>query len=165
MMRALLPFFLCMRVRAETDYRGVKIDWDALPTATHRPRMTRPSTVLVTGGAGFLGSFVVERLRRRGCEPFVPRSADYDLRLTQQWILSPEAELEWHSKDDVEREIGSGFSEFELGLRLRYEIRRGFAPYLGVNWERKLGDTADIARDNGEDTSEFQVVLGVRAWF
>ena len=92
-------------------------------------------------------------------------SADYDLRLTQQWILSPEAEVEWHSKDDEEREIGSGFSEFELGLRLRYEIRREFAPYLGVNWERKLGDTADIARDNGEDTSEFQVVLGIRAWF
>jgi GDP-L-fucose synthase len=35
--------------------------------------------VVVTGGAGFLGSFVVEKLRARGCEPFVPRSADYDL--------------------------------------------------------------------------------------
>ena len=53
----------------------------------------------------------------------------------------------------------------ELGLRLRYEIRREFAPYIGVNWTRKFGKTADFARDEGEDTSDFQFVAGIRAWF
>jgi len=61
--------------------------------------------------------------------------------------------------------IGSGFSDLELGLRLRYEIKREFAPYVGVSWERKLGRTADFAHADGEGTGGFAFVAGVRAWF
>ena len=58
-----------------------------------------------------------------------------------------------------------GLSDLELGLRLRYEIRREFAPYIGVNWTRKFGNTADFARAEGEDTNDVQIVAGVRVWF
>ena len=61
--------------------------------------------------------------------------------------------------------IGAGPSDIELGLRLRYEIAREFAPYVGVNWERKLGDTADYARAAGDKPSATSLVIGLRAWF
>lgn len=92
-------------------------------------------------------------------------AAEYELMLTQQWVLSPEAEVNFYTKDDDEREIGSGLSDTQLGLRLRYEIKREFAPYVGVNWTRKYGGTADHARDEGEDTNDVQFVAGIRAWF
>lgn len=92
-------------------------------------------------------------------------SAEYDLLITQRLILQPELELRAFGKDDPENGIGSGFSDLELGLRLRYEIRREVAPYLGLHWERKFGHTADLARDAGEDSDELSVVAGLRVWF
>lgn len=53
----------------------------------------------------------------------------------------------------------------ETGLRLRYEIAREFAPYLGVGYEAKIGQTADIAKAAGEDPDGLAMLLGVRAWF
>ncbi len=70
-----------------------------------------------------------------------------------------------YGKNDADTETGSGLSDAEFGLRLRYEIRREFAPYIGVNWYKKYGNTADFARDDGESVSESSVVIGVRAWF
>ena len=89
----------------------------------------------------------------------------YDLRLTQRWILQPRAEMNVYAEDIPELGVGSGVSNIELGLRLRYEIRREFAPYIGVNFDRKLGGTADFARAAGEDAQSVNFVLGVRAWF
>jgi copper resistance protein B len=91
--------------------------------------------------------------------------ADYDLLLTQRLILQPAAEISIHGKDDEARDIGSGLSEVELGLRLRYEFRREFAPYVGIAWHRKYGDTADLAEKAGEETEEAQLVLGFRFWY
>lgn len=91
--------------------------------------------------------------------------AEYELMFTQQWVLAPEIEVNLYAEDDEARGIGSGLSDLELGLRLRYEIRREFAPYIGLNWERKFGQTADFAREEGEDDDDLQVVLGIRAWF
>ena len=65
--------------------------------------------------------------------------AEYEWMLTQRWVLSPEVEVNLHSKNDEETGTGSGLSDLELGLRLRYEIRREFAPYIGVNWVKKRG--------------------------
>lgn len=90
---------------------------------------------------------------------------EYEIMFTQKLILSPEIEVNIYGKDDPELERGSGLSDMELGLRLRYEIRREFAPYIGVNWTKLFGDTADFARDEGEDTSDVQFVAGIRAWF
>ncbi len=91
--------------------------------------------------------------------------AEYDLLLTQRLVLQPAAELNIAFSDDQEIGVGSGLSSAELGLRLRYELHRKFAPYVGVNWEKKFGDTADFARDDGEDTESTTFLLGVSAWF
>ena len=90
--------------------------------------------------------------------------AEYELLFTQRVILQPEFELNAYGKDDPERHVGAGFSELQLGFRLRYEIRREFAPYLGVAWLRSLGKTADLMRGAGEEPSVFQVVAGIRFW-
>jgi len=89
----------------------------------------------------------------------------YDQRITQRLILQPRAEFNFAASNDRETGIGSGLSNAELGLRLRYEIRREFAPYIGVTYDRKFGKTADYARAAGEDVEDTRLVLGVRAWF
>ena len=91
--------------------------------------------------------------------------AEYELLLTQRLILQPEAEANLYGKSDRERGLGSGLSDVEAALRLRYEIRREFAPYVGVVWSRRFGDTADLARASGSDTNDLQVVAGFRIWF
>jgi copper resistance protein B len=90
---------------------------------------------------------------------------EYELLFTQRLILQPEFELNAYGKDDPERRIGAGFSDLQLGLRLRYELRREFAPYIGVAWLRSLGKTADLVRASGEDPSVLQIVAGIRFWF
>lgn len=92
-------------------------------------------------------------------------SAEYEMFLTQRLVLQPKLEVNLHGKDDEANGMGSGLSNTELGLRLRYEIRREFAPYVGVVWARLFGDTADLARDHGADDNEVQFVAGVRMWF
>lgn len=69
------------------------------------------------------------------------------------------------SSPTPDSEIGSGLSKGELGLRLRYEIRREFAPYIGVAYERAFGDTADFVRAHGEDAESTRFIVGLRAWF
>jgi len=91
--------------------------------------------------------------------------AEYELLLTQRLVLQPSFEVNLAAQDTKERGLGAGVNDIELGLRLRYEIRREFAPYIGVNWERKLGQTADIARDEGEDIEIPSFVAGIRLWF
>jgi copper resistance protein B len=92
-------------------------------------------------------------------------SAEYELLLTQRWILQPRAEMNLYGKDDVENGIGSGLSDVTVGLRLRYEVTRQFAPYIGVAWGGKFGQTADLAQAAGEKTRETSFVAGVRFWF
>lgn len=89
----------------------------------------------------------------------------YDLRLTNRLVLQPRAELNFAAQDTAATRTGSGLSNAELGLRLRYEIRREFAPYVGVSWDRKLGRTADYARADGDDVEATSLVVGVRAFF
>ena len=89
----------------------------------------------------------------------------YDLRLTNRLILQPRAELNFAAQDTRATRTGAGLSNAELGLRLRYEIRREFAPYIGVSWERKVGRTADYARALGDGVVDKSVVFGVRTFF
>jgi Uncharacterized protein involved in copper resistance len=91
--------------------------------------------------------------------------ADYELLFTQRLILQPEAEVNLYGKDDPQRRIGSGVSDVQFGLRLRYEFHRQFAPYIGVNWIRRVGTTADYARQYRQPVLDRQIVAGVRIWF
>lgn len=90
---------------------------------------------------------------------------DYDILLTNRLILQPTAEMNFYGKNDPQRGIGSGLANTEVGLQLRYEIVREFAPYIGVTWSRSYGKTADLASDEGEDTNEARFVAGIRMWF
>lgn len=91
--------------------------------------------------------------------------AERELLLTQRWVLSPELELLGYGQNDAARGQGSGLAGVEAGLRLRYEITREFAPYVGLTWERALGNTADLRLASGEHEEEVLWTVGLRAWF
>lgn len=91
--------------------------------------------------------------------------AEYELPITQRLVLQPRAEVSAYGKKDEANGIGSGLSEATVGVRLRYEFSRQFAPYVGVEWSRKFGQTADFARDEGERVRDTRLVAGVRLWF
>lgn len=89
----------------------------------------------------------------------------YDQRITQRLILQPRAEFNLSAQDMPAQRVGAGLTSAEIGLRLRYEIARRFAPYVGLSWEAKAGRTADYARADGEKPSALGLVAGVRFWF
>jgi copper resistance protein B len=96
--------------------------------------------------------------------------AEYDLRLTQYLILQPRLETDFSLQDIPALRIGAGLSTAEIGARLRYEFYPGsgaavIAPYIGVEYERAFGDTADFRRADGEDRGDLRLLLGVRTWF
>jgi len=91
--------------------------------------------------------------------------AEYDLLLTQRLILQPRIETNLAIQDAHKWGVGEGMNDIDLGLRLRYEIRREFAPYIGVSWNRKIGETATLARDEGENLDAVSFVAGIRMWF
>jgi copper resistance protein B len=91
--------------------------------------------------------------------------ASYDLLLGQRLILEPEVEIVVASEAIPEFGLGSGLTAGELGFRLRYEIRREFAPYVGWSWERAFGDTADLVEARGDDPTEGTFVVGLRWWY
>ena len=91
--------------------------------------------------------------------------AEYELLLTQKIILQPRFETTIYGKDDIERGLGSGLSDMTIGVRLRYEIKREFAPYIGIEWAGLFGDTADYARAAGQTDSDSRILAGLRFWF
>lgn len=90
--------------------------------------------------------------------------ASSDLRFTQKLVLRPEVEANIYGRSDPARGLGSGLSTLQTELRLRYEIRREFAPYIGVAWNRAFGETATLRRAASGKNDEVQFVLGVRVW-
>jgi copper resistance protein B len=120
----------------------------------------------VLGLEGLLAGFVRLAATAYVGEGFAGKvKVSYDQLITNRLILAPEAEINLYSQDDPARLIGSGLSDLDAGLRLRYEIARKFAPYIGVTWEQKFGETADLVRAAGEPVSNVRLTLGVRAWF
>jgi len=89
----------------------------------------------------------------------------YDLLITQRLILQPQIEMNLYTRDDPARHIGAGLAEIDAGLRLRYEITRKVAPYVGITYTGKFGRTADLARADGSPTNEIRFAFGIRAWF
>ncbi|MEO8927738.1 MAG: copper resistance protein B [Caulobacteraceae bacterium] len=109
--------------------------------------------VSATGYVGDAGRFAAKAM------------VSYDQLLTNRLIVGPEAEVNFYAKDDPARRIGSGLSDLDAGLRLRYEITRKFAPYIGVTFERKFGATADFVRAAGERSADVRFTTGLRTWF
>ena len=91
-------------------------------------------------------------------------SGEYELLITQRLILQPKIEFDLYGKDDPRNGLGSGLADSEIGLRLRYEFRREFAPYVGFFWIRRLGGSADFARAAGEAAGDGSFVAGLRVW-
>ena len=129
---------------------GPPRDWLALGVQGLAPYFFRIEATAYAGSAGRTAA----RLR-----------VQYELLFTQRLILQPQLELNAYGKDDPQRRIGAGVSDLQLALRLRYEIRREVAPYLGVAWVRRFGNTAALARAAGEDVGEVQILAGLRIWF
>ena len=91
--------------------------------------------------------------------------ASYDQRITQSLILQPRIEANVSFQDISAIGVGSGLTDFEAGLRLRYEIKQEIAPYIGVEWRKQTGATARFSRMVGEDPDTVSLVAGIRIWF
>ena len=87
-----------------------------------------------------------------------------DLRVTQRLVLRPDLEANLFGRSDPARRLGSGLSSAQIGVRLRYEFRREFAPYVGVAWNHGFGRTADLRRAATGSNDEIQWVVGLQAW-
>lgn len=148
--------------------RAIDPWWNLIAGVRHdiRPRPQRSyATIGIEGLAPYW--FEVEAqafLSDRG-DAHLRIEGSYDQRITQRLILQPAAELNIAAQDVPELGIGGGLSDVELGLRLRYELAREFAPYVGINWERRVGDSARFARAAGEGPSTTSLVMGLRFWF
>src|SRR5699024_7238957 len=90
-------------------------------------------------------------------------SAEHDMLITQKLILAPAVQTTLYGRNDPEVGIGAGLSSMGAGVRLRYEIVREFAPYIGVNWERSFRNTAAYAQAQGEKKQHTYVAVGFRA--
>lgn len=143
--RAISPFW---DIQAGIGYDKNSIDhqtWGTIGVQGLAPYLFETRTTLLFGGNGNIG---------------LRAEADYDALLTQKLIASPSIAISAYSKDNVNMDLGKGLSNITLGLNLRYEIAREFAPYIGIQWSKNLGNTNDIS-----SLDEVYAVAGVRFWF
>jgi copper resistance protein B len=91
--------------------------------------------------------------------------SSWELNITQRLVLEPQAELNFYSKDDESRKIGSGLADLDGGVRVRYEIRRKFAPYVGFAYSGGYNGTATYERQAGEAVNNRSFVFGLRTWY
>ena len=92
-------------------------------------------------------------------------NASYDLYLTQRLVLQPQVETNWYTKQDRGRGLGAGLSDVDAGLRLRYDVTRKLAPYVGVAYQRQFGGTESLTREAADKVNDLRFLLGLRAWF
>jgi copper resistance protein B len=137
---------------------GVRHDFQPSPTRTYATIGFQGLApyMFEVGGAVFLSNKGDVLARLEGY---------YDQRITQRLILQPRAELNFSAQDVPENRYGAGLVNAELGLRLRYEIARQFAPYIGISYDAKTGRSADFARADGKDPTTTAFVAGVHFWF
>lgn len=137
---------------------GLRRDWGEAPSRTRLG-------VGVQGIAPYLFEVSAIAYAGEGGGVSADLEAEYDLRFTNRLVLQPALEVELNTKDDPQRGIGRGLSTVEAGLRLRYEVTRRFAPYVGVVHERAFGRTADLHAGDGEAARDTRWVAGVKLWF
>ena len=90
---------------------------------------------------------------------------EYDLHFSNRLIAEPGLAFNIYSEDNQQQGLGSGLNDLTLGVRLRYEITRQFAPYIGVEWKGRFGEGKRLARAANQDTHQTSVVAGLRFWF
>lgn len=163
------------RGRGRTTSSGVALQlsravarwWDVVAGARHDLHPGTPRTRAALGVQGIAPyMFEVSAIAYLGeGGASAELEAEYDLRFSNRLVLQPSLELELNARDDPARGSGSGLSKAEAGLRLRYEITRRFAPYLGIAHERTFGRTARYHEASGESARDTRLVAGVRLWF
>ena len=157
-------------VEAQLLYsRAVRPFWDVQAGVKHAWRRHGPDTSHLVLGVQGLAPYWWEvdaalHLSEDG-DLTAKAEAEYEQRLTQRLILQPRLEVALAADDVDALELGAGPTSWSAGLRLRYELAREFAPYVGVEWEGALGETAQRRRAAGDPTGESRLVLGLRAWF
>jgi len=137
---------------------GVRADLDSGPERTW-------AAVGIEGLVPYYFQFAPTLYIRDGGNVAGRLTGFYDLLLTQRLIVQPQFELNFYNKDDPERRTGSGLSDLDTGIRLRYEVSRKFAPYLGFAYNGRYGSSARYSRQAGETTSEPRLIFGVRLWY
>ncbi|GHA80149.1 copper resistance protein B [Cognatilysobacter bugurensis] len=148
--------------------RAVAPWWDVVAGVRHDFQPGGAQTFAALGVAGLAPyKFEVEATAYLGesGQTAARVEAEYETLLTNRLIAQSLVEATAYGRDDPRRGIGAGLSTLEAGVRLRYEITRRFAPYVGIAWERAYGETADLRRDEGEPIEDARLVMGVRFWF
>jgi copper resistance protein B len=137
---------------------GVRTDWDSGTGRTW-------AALGVQGLAPLFFDYEATGYLSDGGHAALRLAGSYDLLITQRLILQPQIEMNFYSKADPGRKTGAGLSDIDAGLRLRYEISRKFAPYVGVVYAGRFGQTARFAQQEGEGATAVQFVFGIRSWF
>ena len=137
---------------------GIREDLDSGPHRTW-------GVLGIEGLAPYFFEFAPTFYFRDGGHVAARITGSYDLRITNRLIAQPELEMNFYNKRDPQRLIGAGLSDLDTGIRVRYEIRRKFAPYIGVAYTRKYGDTAMLSRQVGEAVSAPRIIFGIRVWY
>lgn len=148
--------------RAISPYWNLELGWQHEPLAEQRDNR---ALLGLSGTAPWFLETEATLLAGPGSDLSAELSIEREVRLTRQWVLAPEMGLTAHNFSDRGEHHGSGLSDLELELRLLWEIRPDVTPYVGVSWERKLGDSAGLARETGHDVDETQWRLGISFWF
>ncbi len=143
--RAIAPFWDAQIGLAYDKNANASKTWGEIAISGLAPYWFETRAALLVNGDGNVG---------------LRLDAEYEALLTQKLILTASLEADFYSKDDESLQIGSGLSNIEAGLRLRYEIKREFAPYIGVTWEKNFGTTYDY-----NPLNETNFLVGVRFWF
>jgi len=148
--------------------RGIGSWWDLLAGVRHdfNPGPSRNwAAIGVQGLAPYKFEVAATAYLGDGGHTALRAEVEYELLLGNRLVLQPLVEVELYGRDDPQRGTGSGLATAEAGLRLRYEVTRRFAPYLGVARERAFGGTADHRRLAGDPVDDTRWVAGVRWWF
>lgn len=148
--------------------RSVARWWDVVAGVRHdfKPGASQDFVAIgVQGLAPYKFEVAATAYLGQGGQTAARLEIEYETLLTNRLILQPLLEANFHGKDDERRGIGSGLGTVEAGLRVRYEVTRQFAPYVGVVREHAFGRTADFRRAAGEDVNDTRVVAGIRIWF
>lgn len=154
--------------RTELLYgRSISRWWTAVTGVRQDVRPGSPQTWAAVGLQGLAPYwFAVEATAYVGAggRTHLRLETEYDLLVTNRLILQPVVELDAYGKADAGRQVGAGLSQVDAGVRLRYEFKREFAPYVGVTWNRALFGTGDLRRAAGESVGQRRLVVGLRLW-